>query len=105
MERARGRAREVLSLSVSTVGSVAARRRAGVDVLALTQISRNSAGNLRARVSVSFRKFPWKFATAGGRASCTARAKNGNSQTTICLSLRERQNRGAAFGMFRNGGR
>ena len=35
--------------------------------LALTQISGNSAGNLRARFSVRFRKFPWKFATAGGR--------------------------------------
>ena len=31
------------------------------------QISGNSAGNLRARVSARFRKFPWKFTTAGGR--------------------------------------
>ena len=47
--------------------------------LALTKISGNSAGILRARVSERFRKFPWKFATAnGGRVV----HHYGNSQTT-----------------------
>ena len=54
--------------------------------LPLTKISRNATGNLRACGGVRFRKFPWKFATAGGRVA----TRRGNSQTSTGMLVARR---------------